>query len=87
MYTRRVYTQGMATTKVFRSGNSQAVRIPKEFRVDCDTLEIFRRGDEIVLRKPGKSLARAFELLAGMSPDFFAEGRQQPKMQKRKRMF
>ena len=87
MYTRRVYTSDMTTTKVFRSGNSQAVRIPKEFRFDTDTLEIFRRGDEIVLRKPGKSLARAFELLAGMSPDFFAEGRQQPKMQKRKRMF
>ena len=76
----------MTTTKVFRSGNSQAVRIPKEFRVDTDTLEIFRRGHEIVLRKPRKSLAAVFHLLAGMPDDFFAEGRQQPKMQKRKRM-
>ena len=87
MYIRPVYTKGMATTKVFRSGNSQAVRIPKEFRFDGDTVEIFRRGEEIVLRKPVKSMAEVFHLLAGMPDDFFAEGRQQPKMQKRRRMF
>ena len=87
MYTRRVYTEVMAITKVFQSGNSQAVRIPREYRIDGPTVEIFRRGDEIVLRKPVKNLARAFDLLAGMPDDFFAEGRQQPKMQKRKRLF
>lgn len=38
------------TTTVFVSGNSQAVRLPKEFRVNTKTLEISRRGDEIVLR-------------------------------------
>jgi len=36
--------------KVFQSGNSQAVRLPKEFRFDVDEVEIFRRGDELVLR-------------------------------------
>jgi antitoxin VapB len=77
----------MATTRVFRSGNSQAVRIPKEFRIDSPTVEIFRRGEEIVLRRPKKTLAEAFHLLAGMSDDFFGEGRKQPKMQKRRRMF
>jgi len=39
------------TTTVFTSGNSQAVRLPKEFRVNTKTLEISRRGDEIVLRE------------------------------------
>jgi virulence-associated protein VagC len=39
----------MATAKVFRSGNSQAVQLPKEFRLASDEVEIFRRG-EIVLR-------------------------------------
>ena len=33
-------------TKVFQSGNSQAVRIPKAFRFDVDEVEIFRCGDE-----------------------------------------
>ena len=32
----------MATARVFRSGNSQAVRLPKEFQVKSKELEIFR---------------------------------------------
>ena len=39
------------TTTVFTSGNSQAVRLPKEFRFTQKTVEISRRGDEIVLRE------------------------------------
>lgn len=39
------------TTTVFTSGNSQAVRLPKEFRFNSKTVEISRRGDEIVLRE------------------------------------
>ena len=66
----------MATTRVFKSGNSQAVRLPKAFTVNSKELEIFRRGDEIVLREPSKGLVRAFELLTELPDDFFAEGRQ-----------
>lgn len=40
----------MATARVFKSGNSQAVRLPKEFRIDAKEVEISRRGEEIVLR-------------------------------------
>ena len=64
----------MTTTRVFKSGNSQAVRLPKEFSIRGKELEIFRRGDEIVLREPAKGLARAFELLASLPEDFLAEG-------------
>jgi antitoxin VapB len=66
----------VTTTRVFKSGNSQAVRLPKDFSVRCKVLEIFRRGDEIVLREPKKGLARAFELLTKLPDDFLAEGRQ-----------
>ena len=66
----------MTTTRVFKSGNSQAVRLPKEFSVTSKVLEIFRRGDEIVLREPAKGLTRAFELLTNLPDDFLAEGRQ-----------
>ncbi len=59
----------MATAKVFKSGNSQAVRLPKQFRLTGDEVEIFRRGDEIVLREKPASLARAFDLLCDL-PDF-----------------
>lgn len=56
----------MAIAKVFRFGNSQAVRLPKQFRLTCDEVEIFRRGDEIVLREKPSSLARAFKLLCDL---------------------
>jgi len=65
----------VTTTRVFKSGNSQAVRLPKEFAVMGKELEIFRRGDEIVLREPTKGLGRAFEALASLPDDFMADGR------------
>jgi antitoxin VapB len=73
----------MAITRVFRSGNSQAVRIPKSFQLRSGEVEILRRGDEIVLRERPRSLASAFELLGGLSGDFFKAGRKQPKARKR----
>jgi antitoxin VapB len=56
--------------KVFQSGNSQAVRLPKEFRLSASEVEIFRRGDEIVLREIKPSLAIAFDLLSALPADF-----------------
>jgi antitoxin VapB len=73
----------MATARVFRSGNSQAVRLPKEFRLRSKEVEIFRRGEEIVLREKGKGLARAFEILASLPHDFLPEGRKDAPPQKR----
>lgn len=73
----------MKTAKIFKNGNSQAVRIPKEFQFDVSEVEIFKRGDEIVLRKKQENLSRVFELLTGMSEDFMAEGREQPTVQER----
>ncbi len=73
----------MATARVFKSGNSQAVRLPKRYRVTAKELEIFRRGNEIVLREKDKDLARAFELLAGL-PDDFDLKREKDLPQKRK---
>ncbi len=62
----------MAVAKVFRSGISQAVRLPKQFRLTSDEVEIYRRGDEIVLREKPRNLARAFELLCDL-PDIERE--------------
>ena len=38
-------------TRVFKSGNSQAVRIPKDFQLDVEEVEIFARGDELIIKK------------------------------------
>lgn len=74
----------MSTARVFKSGNSQAVRLPKEFRVTSAELEIFRRGKEIVLREKPNGLARAFELLTQLPQDLFANGRVDLPAQSRK---
>jgi antitoxin VapB len=60
----------MATAKVFRSGNSQAVRLPKQYRFKGKEVEIFRRGEEVVLREKRGTMARAFELLASLPGEF-----------------
>ena len=73
----------MAMTKVFKSGNSQAVRIPKPFRFRSSRVEIQRSGGEIILRERPKNLVRAFDLLAGLSPDFFKGGGRQPRRDRR----
>jgi antitoxin VapB len=59
----------VATARLFKSGNSQALRLPKEFRLRGKEVEIFRRGDEIVLRETKGGMARAFDLLAALPED------------------
>jgi antitoxin VapB len=39
----------MNTTRIFNNGNSQAVRLPKEFRFDEDEVVIKKLGDMVVL--------------------------------------
>ncbi len=62
----------MITAKVFQSGNSQALRLPKEFRFHSSEVEIYRRGNEVVLREKTQSLS---QLLANLPawPDDFVE--------------
>ena len=62
----------MSTARVFRSGNSQAVRLPKEFRFDSDEVEIFRRGDEVVRREKARDRQRAYQLLTNYRTIFSA---------------
>ncbi len=65
----------MSYARVFKSGNSQAVRLPKKFRFEAEQVEIFRRGDEIVLRAKPANAAMIFDALASLPQDLFAEGR------------
>ena len=74
----------MTTARVFKSGNSQAVRLPKQFRVRSKEVEIFRRGDEIVLRERAHGMTRAFDLLTNLPDDFLTEGRKDAPPQSRK---
>ena len=74
----------MGTARVFRSGNSQAVRLPKQFRFKGKEVEIFRRGEEVVLREKEDNIVRAFDLLAGLPDDFDIPDRHNDFPQRRK---
>lgn len=65
------------TSRVFNNGNSQAVRIPAEFKLDTDRVTITRNeaGDLIIhpLRaRRGAALLEALEALADADAEFVA---------------
>jgi antitoxin VapB len=64
-------------TRVFQSGNSQAVWIPKEIQFDRLDVEyeIERQGDVIIIRPVRAPLMNILERFAAFSDDFMAEGR------------
>jgi tRNA(fMet)-specific endonuclease VapC len=74
----------MNTARVFRSGNGQAVRLPKEFRLKTGEVEIFRRGKEIVLREREPNLERAFDIISDLPEDLEVPGRDLDRPQKRR---
>ena len=68
-----------ATAKIFKTGNSQAVRLPKAFRFEGD--EVWLHKDEatgvvtVTPKKPTSSLAQLFKLIqaAEIPSEFMAE--------------
>lgn len=67
----------MANTKLFKNGNSQAVRIPAELAYGSWDIEldIERIGDELRIRPARKRMGDVIGKLAQFSPDFMREGR------------
>ena len=56
--------------KVFKSGRSQAVRLPKEYRFNTNEVYIKKENGKIILsEKPQKTWAEIFENFQG-DPDF-----------------
>jgi len=64
-----ISTMALKRAKVFRTGRSQAVRLPKEFRFDGDSVLVRREGTAVILEPDGwpDDYVRSF---AGVSEDF-----------------
>jgi len=60
----------MARVKVFKSGNSQAVRLPKEFHIQARELHILRQDRDLILRPIRKSWKDYFDHGRRFSEDF-----------------
>ncbi len=64
--------------KVFQSGNSQAVRLPKALRFNVNEVDITKEGDNLIMKpikKKQPSVADALMALMDMPDDFMIEGR------------
>lgn len=67
----------MKTAKLFKNGDSQAVRLPKEFRFDGSEVFIKRIGSAVVLLPQSRSWDPLLESLSKFPADFL-EARDQP---------
>jgi len=72
------------SAKVFTSGNSQAVRLPKEYQVQENELFIQRVGSSIILFSKVNPWKTFEESLEEFSDDFLSDGRDQSNHQIRK---
>jgi antitoxin VapB len=70
----------MKTAKIFQNGQSQAVRLPKEFRFKDDHVYVKKSGNVVMLIPAKDSWESLFDSLNKFSDDFMTE-RKQPKVQ------
>jgi antitoxin VapB len=68
----------METAKVFWSGRSQAVRLPRAFRVNAGEVRIRRRGRAIVLEPVPESWEWLDAIVGELDEDFVSAVREQP---------
>ena len=61
------------TAKLFKTGRSQAVRLPKEFRFESSEVFIRREGDEVILSEKPASWEDFFTSSAHPTDDFMTE--------------
>jgi len=67
----------VTSTKLFKNGNSQAVRIPAELAYSNWDMELVieRRGDELLIKPAQRRIGDVLGKFAGFSDDFMAQGR------------
>lgn len=73
----------METAKIFQNGSSQAVRLPKIFRISGKEVKIFKKGNQVILEPIETTWDSLFQSLDEFPIDFMKDGRKQPEMQKR----
>ena len=76
----------MSIAKVFWSGRSQAVRLPKEFRFDTEEVRIRRHGATLVLEPVSRDWAWLEDIAGPFDDDFVAATEQDVPLQSRPRL-
>ena len=67
----------MTTTRLFKNGNSQAVRIPAELAFPTSDMELVieRVGEELRIRPAQRRMGNVMKVLSSFSPNFMTEDR------------
>ncbi len=73
----------MQTAKLFQNGQSQAVRLPKSFRMPGKEVRIHKNGNRVILEPLENSWEGLFSSLDEFPDDFMEDGRRQPPVQER----
>ena len=73
----------MDTARVFWSGRSQAVRLPRQFRFDTDQVRIQRRGNAVILEPIPQDWAWLDGLIEPLDEDFVDAAMEQSREQSR----
>ena len=71
------------TAKVFWSGRSQAIRLPKEFRFDTDEVRIRRHGEMLIVEPLSRDWSWLESLIGPVDDDFVAATEESPTLQSR----
>jgi len=61
----------MKTAKLFANGQSQAVRLPKDYRFSGEEVGIMKVGEVVLLYPKGKENTLFLSSIGGFSDDFF----------------
>ena len=61
------------TAKLFKNGQSQAVRLPKEFRFEGNEVYIQKIGEKIILTEKKQTWEHFFNQASVFDDDFLAE--------------
>ncbi len=73
----------METAKVFWSGRSQAVRLPKSFRFAASEVRVRRRGAAVILEPLAQDWAWLEQIVGPLDDDFVQAASAQPNEQDR----
>lgn len=73
----------MTVAKVFWSGRSQAVRLPKEFRFETGEVSIKRRGNALIIEPVPESWNWLDALVGEVDEDFARAAQENPQPQER----
>lgn len=73
----------MATAKLFWSGRSQAVRLPKDFRLRGKEVRIRRHGNAVILEPMADDWSWLDAIVGRLDDDFARAVEEEPRQQER----